>query len=109
LNLNWSVAVDVMFPDATFTHAVAAFQTEFPATLLRFDVESSAVIEPVLDGRCATARRDRPAVGSSTDSSKHRRRPSNVNCLDRSRFPLPKVARRRPSIRLLASKAKQRR
>jgi DNA-binding transcriptional LysR family regulator len=48
-----SVAVDVMFPDATFTHAVAAFQKEFPATLLRFVVESSAVIEPVLDGRCA--------------------------------------------------------
>jgi DNA-binding transcriptional LysR family regulator len=48
-----SVAVDVMFPDATFTHAVAAFQTEFPATLLKFDIESSAVIEPVLEGRCA--------------------------------------------------------
>jgi DNA-binding transcriptional LysR family regulator len=48
-----SVAIDVMFPDATFTHAVAAFQKEFPATLLRFDVESSAVIEPVLDRRCA--------------------------------------------------------
>jgi len=48
-----SVAVDVMFPDATFTHAVAAFQKDFPATLLRFVVESSAVIEPVLDGRCA--------------------------------------------------------
>jgi DNA-binding transcriptional LysR family regulator len=47
-----SVAVDVMFPDATFARAVAAFQTEFPATLLRFDVESSAVIEPVVDGRC---------------------------------------------------------
>jgi DNA-binding transcriptional LysR family regulator len=47
-----SVAVDVMFPDATFTNAVAAFQREFPATLLRFDIESSAVIEPVLDGRC---------------------------------------------------------
>jgi Bacterial regulatory helix-turn-helix protein, lysR family len=45
-----SVAVDVMFPDATFTHAVAAFQKEFPATLLRFVVESSAVIEPVLGG-----------------------------------------------------------
>src|ERR1700726_2371041 len=28
-----SVAVDVMFPDATFTNAVAAFQREFPATL----------------------------------------------------------------------------
>jgi DNA-binding transcriptional LysR family regulator len=48
-----SVAVDVMFPDAAFTHAVAAFQMEFPSTLLRFDVESSAVIEPVLDGSCA--------------------------------------------------------
>jgi DNA-binding transcriptional LysR family regulator len=48
-----SVAVDVMFPDATFTSAVAAFQKEFPATLLRFDIESSAVIEPVVDGRCA--------------------------------------------------------
>src|ERR1700736_2758939 len=47
-----SVAVDVMFPDATFTRAVAAFQKEFPATLLRFDLESSAVVEPVVDGRC---------------------------------------------------------
>jgi DNA-binding transcriptional LysR family regulator len=48
-----SVAVDVMFPDAIFTAAVADFQKQFPATLLRFDIESSAVIEPVLDGRCA--------------------------------------------------------
>jgi DNA-binding transcriptional LysR family regulator len=48
-----SAAIDVMFPVATFTAAVAAFQKEFPATLLRFDIESSAVIEPVLDGRCA--------------------------------------------------------
>jgi DNA-binding transcriptional LysR family regulator len=48
-----SVAVDVIFPLAPFTAAVAAFQKEFPATLLRFDVESSAVIEPVLEGRCA--------------------------------------------------------
>jgi DNA-binding transcriptional LysR family regulator len=47
------VAVDVTFPLAPFTAAVAGFQKEFPATLLRFDVESSAVIEPVLDGRCA--------------------------------------------------------
>jgi DNA-binding transcriptional LysR family regulator len=47
-----SVAVDVMFPETTFTAAVAAFQKEFPATLLRFDIESSAVIEPVLDGHC---------------------------------------------------------
>jgi DNA-binding transcriptional LysR family regulator len=48
-----SVAVDVVFPLAPFTAAVAAFQKEFPATLLRFDVESSAVIEPVFEGRCA--------------------------------------------------------
>jgi DNA-binding transcriptional LysR family regulator len=47
-----SVAVDVVYPLAPFTATVAAFQKEFPATLLRFDVESSAVIEPVLDGRC---------------------------------------------------------
>jgi len=48
-----SVAVDVAFPLAPFTAAVAAFRKEFPATLLRFDIESSAVIEPVLDGCCA--------------------------------------------------------
>jgi DNA-binding transcriptional LysR family regulator len=48
-----SLAVDITFPDATLTSAVAAFQKTFPATLLRFDMESSAVIEPVLDGRCA--------------------------------------------------------
>jgi len=47
-----SVAVDVMFPEVIFTGAVAAFQKEFPNTLLRFDIESSAVIEPVLEGRC---------------------------------------------------------
>jgi DNA-binding transcriptional LysR family regulator len=48
-----SLAVDVMFPDLVLTDAVAAFQKEFPATLLRFDMESSGVIEPVLEGRCA--------------------------------------------------------
>jgi DNA-binding transcriptional LysR family regulator len=48
-----SVAVDVMFPLAPFTSTVAAFQKEFPATLLKFDIESSAVVEPVLDGRSA--------------------------------------------------------
>src|SRR3984957_2520372 len=47
-----SVAVDVMFPPAPLTAAVAAFQREFPSTLLNFEVESSAVVEPVLDGRC---------------------------------------------------------
>ena len=53
LEAELSVAVDVVFPLAPFTAAVAAFQKEFPATLLRFDVESSAVIEPVFEGRCA--------------------------------------------------------
>jgi DNA-binding transcriptional LysR family regulator len=47
-----SVAVDIMFPDATFAAAVADFQQEYPTTLLRFDVESSAVVEPVLNRRC---------------------------------------------------------
>ena len=47
-----SVAVDIMFPDATFAAAVADFQKEYPTTLLRFDVESSAVVDPVLNRRC---------------------------------------------------------
>jgi DNA-binding transcriptional LysR family regulator len=47
-----SAAVDVMFPPALFTAAVVAFQQKFPSTLLNFDVESSAVVEPVLNGRC---------------------------------------------------------
>jgi DNA-binding transcriptional LysR family regulator len=47
-----SVAVDVMFPPAPLTAAVAAFQREFPSTLLNFEVESSAVVERVLDGSC---------------------------------------------------------
>jgi DNA-binding transcriptional LysR family regulator len=48
-----SVAVDVMFPIATFTATVAAFQKQFPATSLKFDVGSSAVVDSVLDGGCA--------------------------------------------------------
>jgi DNA-binding transcriptional LysR family regulator len=48
-----SVAVDMMFPPAPFTAAVVAFQQKFPTTLLNFDVESSAIVEPVLDGRCS--------------------------------------------------------
>ena len=35
------VAVDVMFPDVSFINAVADFQKQFPATLLKFDIESS--------------------------------------------------------------------
>src|ERR1700675_3058270 len=48
-----SVVFDVGFPLAPFTATVAAFQKVFPAILLRFDIESSAVIEPVLERRCA--------------------------------------------------------
>jgi DNA-binding transcriptional LysR family regulator len=48
-----SVAVDIMFPDSTFAAAVADFQKEYPTTLLRFVIESSAVVEPVLSKRCA--------------------------------------------------------
>jgi DNA-binding transcriptional LysR family regulator len=49
-----SVMVDVMFPISALTRAVVSFQTEFPATPLRLSVEGlGAVLEPVLDGRCA--------------------------------------------------------
>jgi DNA-binding transcriptional LysR family regulator len=47
-----SVAVDVMFPVKRLTATVAAFQKRFPTMLLKFDVESSVVVEPVVDGRC---------------------------------------------------------
>jgi DNA-binding transcriptional LysR family regulator len=48
-----SVVVDVMFPTAVLTCAVAAFQAEFPSTPLRISVEAlGAVLEPVLDRRC---------------------------------------------------------
>jgi DNA-binding transcriptional LysR family regulator len=47
-----SVAVDVMFPPAPLAAAVAAFRQEFPATLLKFEVKSSAVVELVFDGHC---------------------------------------------------------
>jgi DNA-binding transcriptional LysR family regulator len=49
-----SVVVDVMFPMAMVTAAVTAFHTNFPLTPLRLYVESlGAVIQPILDGRCA--------------------------------------------------------
>jgi DNA-binding transcriptional LysR family regulator len=49
-----SVVVDVMFPTVVLTGAVADFQAEFPNTPLRISVEGlGAVIEPVLDRRCA--------------------------------------------------------
>jgi DNA-binding transcriptional LysR family regulator len=51
-----AVAVDVMFPIATLTAAVQAFQQQFPATPLRLYVEAlGAVVQPLLDGRCRVA------------------------------------------------------
>jgi DNA-binding transcriptional LysR family regulator len=47
-----SVAVDVVFPVETLIAAVADFQTQFPTTRLKFDLESSAVMELVRQGRC---------------------------------------------------------
>jgi DNA-binding transcriptional LysR family regulator len=48
------VVVDVMFPLEQLTCAVAAFQDTFPATPLRLYVEAlGAVVQPVMDGRCA--------------------------------------------------------
>ena len=48
-----SVVVDVMFPLDQLTNAIAAFQTEFPATPLRLYVEAlGAVLQPVIEGRC---------------------------------------------------------
>ncbi len=51
-----AVAVDVMFPIATLTAAVQAFQQQFPATPLRLYVEAlGAVVQPLLDRRCRVA------------------------------------------------------
>jgi len=48
------VVVDVMFPIGALTWAVSEFQTTFPTTPLRLNVEAlGAVIEPVQEGRCA--------------------------------------------------------
>lgn len=45
-----------MFPIAVLTEAVGAFQLRFPHTPLRLYVEAlGAVLQPVLDGRCALA------------------------------------------------------
>jgi DNA-binding transcriptional LysR family regulator len=47
-----NVAVNVLFPTAVLTEAVAAFQQAFPSTLLRMSVEGlGGVIEPVLERR----------------------------------------------------------
>ncbi len=49
-----SIVVDVMFPQACLTHALAGFRTEFPNTSLRLHVEAlGAVAQMVLDGKCS--------------------------------------------------------
>lgn len=54
LEAELAVVVDVMFPIAVLTEAVAAFQARFPATPLRLYVEVlGAVLQPVLDVVCA--------------------------------------------------------
>jgi DNA-binding transcriptional LysR family regulator len=54
LEAELSVVVDVMFPIGALTAAVAEFQARFPGTPLRLYVEAlGAVLQPVLDGRCA--------------------------------------------------------
>ncbi|SDA35854.1 LysR family transcriptional regulator [Sphingomonas sp. NFR15] len=49
-----SVVVDVMFPQACLTHALASFKQHFPSTPLRLDVEAlGAVAQMVIEGRCS--------------------------------------------------------
>jgi len=58
-----AVAVDVMFPIATLTTAVQAFQQRYPATPLRLFVEAlGAVVQPLLAGQCRIA-----VIGSLPD------------------------------------------
>jgi len=63
-------AVDVMFPPAPLTRCLAAFQREFPSTLLKFEVESSAVVACV-----RRAMRSRPSVVLGVSRS-----PQNIAC-----------------------------
>ncbi len=54
LEAELSAVVDVLFPTDLLTCAVAGFQAEFPGVPLRLYVEAlGAVLQPVLDGRCA--------------------------------------------------------
>ena len=50
-----SVAVDVMFPDAAFASR-GRIPKEYPATLLRFDIASSAVVGPARRAPAASRR-----------------------------------------------------
>jgi DNA-binding transcriptional LysR family regulator len=67
-----SVVVDVMFPTRVLTCAVAAFQAEFPSTPLRISVEGlGAVLEPVLDRRCAFGVRGSVPISPPEFTSEH--------------------------------------
>lgn len=67
-----SVAVDVMLPTAVLTGAVADFRAEFPNTPLRISVEGlGAVIEPVLDRRCAFGIRGPVPIAAPELTSEH--------------------------------------
>lgn len=58
-----AVVVDVMFPIATLTSAVQAFQQRFPTVPLRLYVEAlGAVLQPLLAGQCRIA-----VIGSLPD------------------------------------------
>ena len=49
-----SIVVDVLFPMKVLTYAIGDFQAHFPDTTLRIHVETlGAVVQPVVDGRCA--------------------------------------------------------
>lgn len=67
-----SAVVDVMFPTVVLTGAVADFQAEFPNTPLRISVEGlGAVIEPVLDRRCAFGIRGALPISPPELTSEH--------------------------------------
>lgn len=67
-----SVVVDVMFPTVVLTAAVTDFQAEFPTTPLRISVEGlGAVIEPVLDRRCAFGIRGTLPISPPELTSEH--------------------------------------
>jgi DNA-binding transcriptional LysR family regulator len=67
-----SVVVDVMFPTRVLTWTVAAFQAAFPNTPLRISVEGlGAVIEPVLEGRCAFGIRGPVPIAPPELTSEH--------------------------------------
>lgn len=54
LEAELSLVVDVMFPHAQLTSALADFKLEFPSTPFRLHVEAlGAVSQAVLDGRCS--------------------------------------------------------